>query len=101
MYSNGYRYQYLAFRATSFDPVDTAGSTACGIITNYDTVLEPIIDGDGIDTGRTQSVTQDPRFITFAYNGNAVVPQGPPNNVPTNALLPPAKEDRVPTKIGC
>jgi len=99
IYSNGYRYQYLAFKATSFVPAGATGG--CGIVTDYETELRPIIDGDGVDTGQTELVTENPRYLTFAYNGNAVVPQGPPNNTPTNSRPPPAKEHRVPRKIGC
>lgn len=102
IYSNGYRYQYLAFKAQFAGLTGlTGGITSCGIATDYVTIIEPVYDEDGLPTGELIGVDRDPTVITYAYVGTPVVPQAPPNNTPTNGLLPPSKIPYVPTKIGC
>lgn len=100
IYSNGYRYQYLAFKA-ELAGQGLTGVTACGTTTDFATAIQVVFDEDGMPTGEILEVERDPTVITFAYVGNAVVPQAPPNNTPTNGLLPPSKVPFNPTKIGC
>lgn len=100
IYSNGYRYQYLAFKAEQAGQGLT-GVTSCGSTTDFGTVIQLVFDQDGLPTGETVEIERDPTVVTFAYVGNAVVPQAPPNNIPTNGLFPPSKAQSIPTKIGC
>jgi len=89
IYSNGFRYQYLAFKANN---------GLCDITFN-DTVI-PV-------TEQTEAgiITYDVFYpgytITAAYNGNDVVPPLPPNNTPTNTNPPPSKVPFVPSNINC
>jgi len=81
-FSNGNRYQYLAFKATP------AGG--CQIVTPATTVLVPIPDGteDGV-TYVEQAFGET--IVVTAYVGNAVIPALPPNNTPTYTILPVLK----------
>jgi hypothetical protein len=81
LYSNGYRYQYLAFKGTSVGK--------CQVIVPVKTVSVQVPDDAGGTT--LQDVTVDSSVIITAYVGNAVYPQLPPNNTPTNSFPIPGK----------
>ncbi len=82
LYSNGYRYDYLAFKGTEVG--------GCQVVVPVKTVSVQVTDDE---TGATslQDVTVDSSVIITAYVGNAVYPQLPPNNTPTNSVPMPGK----------
>lgn len=81
LYSNGYRYDYLAFKGTE------AGG--CQIVEPVTTVAVEVPD----DAGGTTfvDVTVDSNILITSYVGNAVFPQLPPSNIPTNNIPIPGK----------
>jgi len=81
LYSNQYRYDYLDFKGT-----DVGG---CQVVVPVKTVSVQVPDDDGGTT--LQDVTVDSNVIITAYVGNAVYPQLPPNNTPTNTVPIPGK----------
>jgi hypothetical protein len=81
LYSNGYRYDYLAFKGTEVG--------GCQIIEPTTTVSVEVPDDDGGTT--FEDVTVDSNVLITAYVGNAVYPQLPPNNIPTNSIPTPGK----------
>jgi hypothetical protein len=89
VYSNGYRYQYLAFRANNGICDITFPDTS-------QTVFDPTPTG-----GVTYDIFYPGYTITAAYNGNTVVPPLPTNNTPTNANPAPSKVPFVPSNINC
>ena len=93
VYSNGFRLQYLAFKATG---VLNAGclirnpdSTQAVTVVNPDNTVEVI----NVDIPGTEVIT--------SYSGNAVVPPLPNLNVPTNNTPLLSKVPVVPSKINC
>jgi len=81
LYSNGYRYQYLDFKGTE------AGG--CQIIVPEKTISVQVVDDNGNVT--IEDVTVESNVLITAYMGNAVFPQIPPINTPTNSLPIPGK----------
>jgi hypothetical protein len=89
VYSNGYRYQYLAFKANN-------GVCDITFQDTTQTIVDPTPTG-----GITYDVFLPSYTITAAYNGNTVVPPLPTNNTPTNTNPPPSKVPFVPSNINC
>jgi len=91
LYSNGYRYKYLEFKA---------GTTECSEIFPATTVIvydyvpgETYLQANEVTLGETVVIT--------AYTGNAVVPALPNPNIDTRTIPMPSKLPIVPGNINC
>jgi hypothetical protein len=92
VYSNGYRYQYLDFKASDVGP------TGCNIITSDQVVQVQEVTDDGISY---INIDVGSSVITTAYVGSPVVPQLPPPN--NTRCIPPIlmKVPMIPTNNNC
>lgn len=80
LYSNGYRYKYINFRA---------GTTGCSVeLPDKVVTIEVPTDAGPIYVDQTISGY---RLITAYVGNNIVVPQQPNPNIPTNATPAPSK----------
>jgi hypothetical protein len=92
IYSNGYRYQYLDYKA---------GTTFCQIQVPETNILVQVTTDDGISGYFIQEQTLDARTLVTSYFGNAVVPPLPLENVPTCIGPPISKVDALLVNKNC
>jgi len=93
VYSNGFRLQYLEFKATGIL------NPNCLIHVQDSTQTQTIVNAD--NTISIVDVDVPAHEITTAYTGNAVVPPLPNENIQINTMRPPTKIPVVPSKINC
>jgi hypothetical protein len=91
LYSNGYRYKYLEFKAAGPTCMQTFPATT---ITVYNYL-------PGGTTLQASEVTLQETVVITAYTGNAVVPALPNPNVDTTSRPVPIKLPLVPGNINC